>query len=198
MRRRFALFVLKLLGWKHAGAKPPFDKYVVIAAPHTSNWDLLFMLLFAAMYEIKISYLAKESLFWWPLGPFLRWTGAIAVDRSEAHNLVDQIVEVFKASNGLILAVPAEGTRGHREYWKSGFYYIALGAGVPIVCSGLDYGRKQAGLGLVVQPTGDVKADMDKIRGYYAGMRGLRPENAGPIRLKDEERERAPQTTTQH
>ncbi len=186
MRRRIAQVLLRLTRWQDGGAPPDATKYVLIAAPHTSNWDLLYMLLFSWRYEVRLHWLGKDSLFVGPSGWVLRRVGGIPVVRSRSTGLVDALREEFAVADHLVLAVPPEGTRGHRDHWKSGFYRIALAAEVPIVCGFLDWGSRTGGFGPTVEPTGDVRADMDVIRSFYAGMTGKYPEDTSDVRLREE------------
>ena len=178
---------LALVGWTAAENPPALTKCVVIAAPHTSNWDLVHMVAISWVYGVELSFMTKHTLFWPPLGWLLHAVGAVPVDRRARHNLVAQTVEFFQSRDRLMLAVPAEGTRGRTEFWKSGFYRIALAADVPIVLGYLDYRIKEGGLGPQVQPTGDLRADMDQIRAFYTDKTGRHPEQFGPIRLRDED-----------
>lgn len=186
MKQRFARWLLRLAGWKLEGVRPACDRYVLIAAPHTSNWDFPYMLAFAAAFDIKVTWMAKHSLFFRPLGWLLRAMGGIPIIRHENQNVVDVMVATFASATKLVLAVPAEGTRDRTEYWKSGFYHIAREAGVPIVPSFLDYGRKRGGFGPALVPTLDMGVDMQYLRDFYADMTGKFPANFGPVRLRDE------------
>ena len=176
---------LRLFGWKIHGQDPTYQKFVLIAAPHTSNWDLPFMLATAWSMRVRISWFGKHTLFVFPWGWFLRKLGGIAVDRRSRHSLVNQMAEEFKRADYLVLAVPPKGTRGKVEVWKSGFYHIAVQSDVPIGLGYLDYGRKLCGLGMFVIPSGNVKEDMDKIRGFYRDIRGKYPELEGEPRLQE-------------
>ena len=187
MKQRLASGLLRLLGWRLEGARPQFDRYVLIAAPHTSNWDFPLMLLFGFAFDIKIMWMAKHSLFRPPMGWVMRALGGLSIVRHENRNIVDTLVDEFNRGLPLVLVVPTEGTRARAEYWKSGFYHIARQAGVPIVPSFLDYGKKQGGFGPALELSGDVRADMQYFRDFYVGMKGLYPENFGPIRLREEE-----------
>lgn len=180
--RRF----LAMAGWRVSGEVPPPGKYVMIAAPHTSNWDLLLMLGVAASLGIRVSWMGKAEIFRWPFAGLMRWLGGVPVKRHVATNMVEQMVEVFAAAQDLILAVPPEGTRSRADHWRSGFYHIAQGANVPVITGFLDYGTKTTGVGPLVKLSGDVGADMDRFRSFYGGMRGKRPEKQGPIRLQAE------------
>lgn len=186
LRRSIARLLLRLCGWNLEGDAPGLDRYVVIAAPHTSNWDFVWMILMATGLGVRISWFGKHTLFSWPFGPIMRRLGGIAIERDSGQDYVSQTAELFARAERLVLAVPAEGSRGHREYWRSGFYYIAKAAQVPVVFSYLDYGARRGGFGPSMLPGADVKQDMDVVRAFYAPMRGKYPALSGPIRLKNE------------
>jgi 1-acyl-sn-glycerol-3-phosphate acyltransferase len=186
MKQRFARWLLHLTGWQLEGTRPAHDRYVLIAAPHTSNWDFPLMLAFAAAFDIKVTWMAKHSLFFPPMGWFMRAMGGMPIIRHRNNNVVDAMVETFRIVPHLVLVVPTEGTRERTEYWKSGFYHIARQAGVPIVPSFLDFGQKRGGFGPALEPSGDTGQDMQYFRDFYAGMEGKFPANVGPIRLKEE------------
>jgi 1-acyl-sn-glycerol-3-phosphate acyltransferase len=185
-RKWLGQFVLKISGWRLVEAPPAESKYVLIAAPHTSNWDLVYMLAFAFICEMRISWMGKDSIFNNPVGGVFKALGGIPIDRSKATNVVGQMAQEFNTRDELVLAVPAAGTRSKREYWKSGFYWIAKEAKVPIVMGYLDYGKKQGGFAGMLEPTGDLHADMNVIRAAYADKTGLYPAKQSTIRLKDE------------
>lgn len=187
LKRRIGETFLRVAGWKMSGERPPLDRYVMIAAPHTSNWDMPFMLAMAFVYDIPVRWMGKHTLFSPPFGPFFERLGGIPIVRHRPGGVVGQMVEHFENKASLALMVPAEGTRSHVEYWKSGFYHIARAADVPVVLSYLDFGKKVGGIGPAIELTGDIAADMDKIRVFYAGMQGLHPENVGVIRLREED-----------
>jgi 1-acyl-sn-glycerol-3-phosphate acyltransferase len=187
MKRWIARKLLHWAGWKIEGHRPPYDRYVLIAAPHTSNWDFPLMLAFAAAFNIKITWMAKHNLFFPPVGWFLRMMGGMPINRRENSNVVAQMVQSFADKRPLVLVVPTEGTRRWVEYWKSGFYHIAHGAGVPIVPSYLDYGAKRGGFGKALQTTGNLALDMSYLRSFYQPMSGKFPELFGPVRLREED-----------
>jgi 1-acyl-sn-glycerol-3-phosphate acyltransferase len=187
MLRLLARLFLFATRWKPEGAPPDVPKYVLIAAPHTTNWDLAFLLAFAEFYRIRISFMMKHTLFRGPFGPLFRSLGGIPIRRHERANLVGQMVEAFAASDRLALVVPAEGTCSRVDVWKSGFYHIARQAGVPIVLGYLDYRRRRGGFGPALAPTDRVREDMDAIRKFYADKTGRHPELFGEIRLREEE-----------
>jgi len=181
--RLLALFFLKCIGWQVEGKHPNIPKYVMIAAPHTSNWDFVIALAMAFVYRINIEIMMKGSWFFWPLGPIFRWLGAMPIDRSKANNVVAQCIEDFKQREEKMLMVPPSGTRKKVLYWKTGFYHIAHGAGVPIVMGFLDYRRKHGGIGPVFQPSGNIDRDMETIRDFYRDISGKYP--AQSIRMTD-------------
>ena len=146
-----------------------------------------FMLAMAFVYDIPVRWMGKHTLFKAPFGPFFKALGGIPIIRHRPGGVVGQMVEHFENNESLVLMVPAEGTRSHVDYWKSGFYHIARGANVPVVLSYLDFSTKVGGIGPAIELTGDYAADMDKIREFYSGKHGLRPENAGVIRLREED-----------
>ena len=186
MVKRLAHLFLRLTGWRGEGGRPVEEKYVLIAAPHTSNWDLPYLLAFAAIYDVKISFMAKHQLFRGPMGWAMRALGGVPVRRDKRTNMVDAMAEVLDEHESLALVIPAEGTRSYTPHWKSGFYYIAKRAGVPIVMSYLDYSRKVGGFGPALLPGDDLRADMDEIRAFYADKKGKFPELFGEVRLKEE------------
>jgi len=169
---------LRLNGWQIEGALPAgARKSVLIAAPHTSNWDLPYTLMVAFCLRLNIYWMGKQSLFRGPLGPLMRWLGGIAVDRSKNNNLVSASAQAIVQSTGPVqLVVPPEGTRGKTRHWKTGFYFIALEAQVPIVLAYMDYHRKRSGLGPTFTPTGDVDKDMAEIKHFYIGIKGKRAD----------------------
>ncbi len=186
MLKHVARLFLRLTGWEAEGGRPVERKFVLIAAPHTSNWDLVYLLAFAAIFDIKISWMGKHTLFRWPLGPIMRALGGVPVYRHKHEKLVDQRARAFDEADSLCLTVPAEGTRSYVPNWKSGFYHIAVLAKVPIHMGYLDYARRRGGFGPALLPTGDLRADMDEIRDFYDDKAGKFPDCVGEIRLKEE------------
>jgi len=177
---------LRIFGWREEGERPRAASFVLIAAPHTSNWDLPFTLALSYVYDVPIRWAGKHTLFAFPFGPFMRLLGGIPIRRDRRQNRVQQLADLFRDNPGLVLVVPTEGTRSRVDRWKSGFYHIARAANVPIVCGYLDYARKRGGFGLELWPSGDVHADMERIRAFYADKTGKYPENFGPVRLREE------------
>src|SRR5690606_34421019 len=163
---------LKLAGWKLRGDWPGLDKAVLVAASHPSNWDGLNMLATAGFYRVKLAWMGKKSLTQGPFGWVLKAMGCVPIDRSQSHDVVKQMREAFGSRERMILAIPPEGTRSLAREWKSGFYHIAHGAGVPLVISVLDYGTKRVSLAAVIEPSGDYDADLALIRAHYATAKG--------------------------
>ena len=169
---------LRLNGWQVQGTlAPAAAKSVLIAAPHTSGWDLPYTLMVAFCLRLNIHWMGKSSLFRWPFGPLMRWLGGIAVDRDKSSSLVAASAAAIVAADGpLQLVVSPEGTRGKTRQWRTGFYYIALEARVPIVLAYMDYEKKLSGLGPLFTPSGDVEADLAEIKRFYAPMKGRRSD----------------------
>ncbi|MFP6801706.1 MAG: 1-acyl-sn-glycerol-3-phosphate acyltransferase [Pseudomonadales bacterium] len=178
--------VLSVFGWQKAGQVPSARNMVIIAAPHTSNWDFIFLLAAAYSFGISVNWLGKDSLFRSPLGPILRFLGGVPVDRSKRNNLVQSLSAQIEHGSGIALVIPPSGTRRKTEHWKSGFYRIAEAAQIPLVCGYLDYEKKEAGLGLAFLPS-DLSRDMNRIREFYEPIVGKYPENKSRIRLKEED-----------
>jgi len=180
--RAMSVGFLKLAGWRIQGTLPPgAEKSVLIAAPHTSNWDLPFTLMVAFSLRLTVYWMGKEQIFRFPFRGLMMWMGGIPVQREKSNNLVAASVEAIKAASGpLQLVVPPEGTRSKTRYWKTGFYHIAVGAQVPIVMAYMDYEKKISGLGPVFEPTGNLEADMTQIKAFYANFKG---KNASQFEL---------------
>jgi 1-acyl-sn-glycerol-3-phosphate acyltransferase len=188
MRYLLGRIWLGLFGWRVEGIAPLPERLVLVAYPHTSNWDLPFLLAAAWVLRAQVSWLGKLSLFRNPVfGRFLRRLGGIPVDRGTRTNTVATIAARFRELSSLILVVPVEATRGRTDYWKSGFYHIAASSGVPIGLGFLDYQRRRCGVGQLLQPTGNVTADMDRIREFYRDVRGKHPGRQGIPRLREED-----------
>lgn len=175
--RAFSITFLKLTGWKLEGGLPPEgSKSVLIAAPHTSNWDLPYTLMMAFAFRLNIYWMGKAQIFKPPFRGLMMWLGGIPVERETSNNLVAASAEAIKAADGpLQLVVSPEGTRSKVRHWKSGFYYIATSANVPIVLAYLDYANKRGGIGPIFQPTGNLEADMQAIQAYYRPFKGKNP-----------------------
>jgi 1-acyl-sn-glycerol-3-phosphate acyltransferase len=178
--RIIARLYFALIGWKtYNGIPPQVRKYVMIGAPHTSNWDFPITMAALLLMRVKVNYLAKKELFKFPLGIIMRAFGGIPVDRSKKNTrMVDNMISEFGLHDRLILLVPPEGTRGFVKEWKSGFYYVALGAGVPIGLGFLDYKKKEAGIAKLFYPTGNYEKDLEEIKHFYRGIAAKHPEKS--------------------
>jgi 1-acyl-sn-glycerol-3-phosphate acyltransferase len=150
----------------------------MVGAPHTSNMDFPIALATLFGSGVGVRFLAKQSLFKFPLGILMRTTGGIPVDRSRHHNMVDMMIQMFEDHDRLILLIPAEGTRSYVKEWKSGFYHTAVGANVPIALGYLDYGKKEAGFGKLFYPTGDYEKDLVEIKNFYRQFTPRYPEKS--------------------
>ncbi|MGB3722884.1 MAG: lysophospholipid acyltransferase family protein [Pacificimonas sp.] len=168
-------------GWTTIGPRPPFDKYVLIAVPHTTNWDFPNLLGVTDELGVRVSFIAKSSLFRWPMGRFMRSVGGLPVDRAAAADMVEQMATEFAARETLVLTVAAEGTRNAVDKWRTGFYRIARAANVPIVCGFMDYGRRRAGIGPIIHPTGDYDADMQVAYDFYRDIIPKHPSGYNPL-----------------
>jgi 1-acyl-sn-glycerol-3-phosphate acyltransferase len=175
--KAFFGFWFRLFGWKTIGELPPLTKYVIAVAPHTSNWDFAVGYCVKHIMDLHPDFLAKDSLFKIPLvGWFLKNMGGHSVDRSKKANMVDQIAEKFNTLDKFIMAIAPEGTRSYSPEWKTGFYRVAEKVKVPIVLIGFDYGRKVVEISEPMYTTGDVDADIEKMKAYFRPMKGKRPE----------------------
>ena len=178
-----SLLLMKLTGWKKSGSLPDVPQYIIVVAPHTSNWDLFYGIIVAFSLGLDARFMAKSELFRPPFGPIMKWLGGMPIDRSSHEHTVDQVVRIFREGGRLALAIAPEGTRSRAKYWKSGFYHIAAGAGVPIQLGYLDYPSKTGGAGPLIIPTGDIDGDMALIRDFYRGVSGRFTDKAGPVSL---------------
>lgn len=180
--RQIAKLLLKLHGWRVVCDKQALKlkKCVLLGVPHTSNWDGYYFILTALKLGLTPQWMGKDKLFKFPLGGTMRWFGGIAVDRSKANNLVDATVQQFNKSAELIVAVPPEGTRGGGERWKTGFYHIARGAAVPVVCGFINFATKEVGMGPVMEMGENLTAELKRLRDFYADKIGKFPERYTP------------------
>lgn len=175
--RLLSILILKLIGWKAVGCPIKNARFVLIGAPHTSNWDFPLMIMVVLKLRLKVFWMGKNTLFPFPVGWIMKWLGGIPVDRSRAHNLVDQTVAQYKSEPEMIVLVPPEGTRSRVKEWKTGFYRIAVAAEVPVLMGYVDAAKKEAGLADFFYPTGELEVDMPAIRAFYADKVGINPEN---------------------
>ncbi len=187
LKQHLAQAFLSLAGWQAEGAIPKYDKFVVIAAPHTTNWDGVYMVMIAIRYGIQFRWMVKHTLAEGVLSPIIRLSGGLGVDRRSSHNVVEQIVKRFEEADKLVLAIAPEGTRSLRKHWRSGFYHIAVAAKVPIVMGYLDYDRKRGGFSSGITPSGNMDEDIKIFREFYSKIGPKHPKNFGPIKFRDKE-----------
>ncbi|MEM7055934.1 MAG: 1-acyl-sn-glycerol-3-phosphate acyltransferase [Bacteroidota bacterium] len=177
--RWFARQVFKWLGWKIIGDLPQgLDKAVLVMAPHTSNWDFFYGMTTVLIKQVSARFAIKQEVMLFPLGPLLRWLGAIPIDRRRRGRQTAQAAmmgQLFQEHEKLVLIIAPEGTRSYAPRWKTGFYRIAMQAQVPIVLGYLDYTKKHAGIGPVFYPTGNVERDIQEIRAFYKDKTGKYP-----------------------
>lgn len=166
---------MRLIGWRVEGKLPDLPKFVLVGAPHTSNWDFVLFLGFVFALRANVHFMGKAELFRFPIGWFFRYCGGIPVDRKKSTGLVDQMVDVYNKADTFILGIAPEGTRHHVTEWKRGFYHIAKSAGVPVVMAVLDGKHKTVFIGQVFHPTNDIEADMKTIQGYFENVVGINP-----------------------
>lgn len=172
---RFLLY--RLMGWKAEITVEIPRKYIVALAPHTSNWDFLLGQLYSHAEDFHCDFMMKREWFFWPLGPIFRKLGGIPVQRSRHTSLTDQLAEIAMKSDDFHLCITPEGTRKPVADWKKGFYYIALKANLPILLFGLDYGQKRIVCTETLIPSGDIEADMQRVKAYFKDFKGKHPEN---------------------
>lgn len=184
LRRAIARLVLRLSGWRAVGHVPRAG--ILVGAPHTSNWDWVAMLLLTWRDGVQARVLIKRELFRGPLAPLLRMTGGIPLDRSSPGATVRALLDEARRDERFLLVLAAEGTRDRTDYWKSGFYTIAQQTGLPVVLGFIDGPSRTMGFGPTLTPSGDVTADMDLVRAFYADKRGIRPERRTEPRLREE------------
>ncbi len=180
---RVAKFLLWLGRWTPVGPKPCAKKAVVIGAPHTSNWDGYWTLVYKVAYGVDVHFFVKKQLFWFPLSLLLNGMGGVPLDRRDSRSAVKQAVAAFNENDDYLFGLAPEGTRSKTKGWKSGFYRIAEEAGVPVVFGFFDYPNKRLGFGPMMTLTGDVEADMTVIRSFYESVGGQAPDKTGPIEM---------------
>ncbi|MCA9935346.1 MAG: lysophospholipid acyltransferase family protein [Ardenticatenaceae bacterium] len=174
-----AVVVLALLGWRIRGEFPNLSKVVLVVAPHTSNWDMVFGMLTMFALGLRLSFMGKHTLFRRPFGGIMNWLGGVPVIRHAPQGLIGQMIEGFAQRDRFLLAILPEGTRSRVGQWKLGFYHIAVGAGVPVLALKFDYGRKILEFGPTFHPTGNVEADLPQIQAIFQGIKGKNPQNYG-------------------
>ncbi len=184
-RAAFARWLLRAAGFRLVGTLP--GRGLVIGAPHTSNWDLALAVLVFWAQDRRPRVLVKSEVFWWPLGPVLRSLGAIRTERNAGGGLVADLTRAAAVGDDFILVLAPDGTRSASDHWKSGFYRLALATGLPVTLAYVDGPTRTVGTGPTLEMTGDVVADMDRIREFFSDKRGLRPGRGSTVRLRDED-----------
>jgi len=184
MIRKLCLWLLKVFGWSTVNNFPDAKRYVVIAVPHTSNWDFPLGILYIVSSGVPFRYMGKDALFKWPHKYLFKALGGFAVDRGNKTKFTTKMADFINSQDEIALALAPEGTRSNIKYWRTGFYYIALEANIPIALAYFDYTKKEVGIGSSFMPSGDINADMQIIRDYYQNIKGRHPKKQGPIEIK--------------
>jgi 1-acyl-sn-glycerol-3-phosphate acyltransferase len=192
------ILFLTVTGWKIEGVVPDIPKFVAILAPHTSNWDLPFILAVLYGLGLKINWFGKKELFTWPIGGAFKWLGGIPIDRSSRQNVVHQTAQTMQESEQFVVGIAPEGTRSQISHWNTGFYHIASLAQVPIVFGYLDYARKVGGFGPMIHTTGNIEADMKVIREFYSSITAKYPHKVGEIKVRQHARFSGTDQDSQH
>ncbi len=179
--------LFSLIGWRLEPQVPADKKFIIIGAPHTSNWDFPLTLLALSALGLRFCWIGKHTMFRGPVGSFFKKIGGIPVNRKVRSGFIDEMVRTFAARQRLVLAIAPEGTRAKRDHWKAGFYQIAVQAHVSICLGFIDYPSKTIGLGPVIVPTGNVIEDFAVIKAFYQDKKGKHPDQASTICLRDKE-----------
>jgi 1-acyl-sn-glycerol-3-phosphate acyltransferase len=174
--RAVIMWLYRRDGWAAIGEIPEPRRFVIIAAPHTSNWDFVYFIGLTQTLGVTPHFMAKASLFRWPMTNFMLDMGGVPVNRKTGGNYVQSMIDEFANRDEFMLTIAPEGTRGSVKQWRTGFYHIAMGAGVPMVVGFMDYAKKTGGLGPAIWPTGDYEADMAKVAEMYASVTPKHPE----------------------
>ena len=173
-RYLFRIFIA-ILGWRVVGQLPDIPKFVIIGAPHTSNWDFVMFLALAFILKGDLRYMGKKELFYWPYGWFFRWCGGVPVDRSKPQGLVEQTVQAIQEADHFQLVITPEGTRSKVGEWKMGFYHIAKQAGIPVSTGFVDSVTKTTGIGPTFTLTDDMEADIAAMQAFFKDKVGINP-----------------------
>jgi 1-acyl-sn-glycerol-3-phosphate acyltransferase len=185
LTRLLGRVAFSLLGWRFVGGLPDRPKFLIVGAPHTSNWDFVVGMAALLALGFEASWMGKHTLFWWPFGRLLRWLGGVPVDRSRAHGAVDQMVDAFRTRERFVLGLTPQGTRRRGAPWKMGFYHIARGAEVPVVPVSFDYPSRTLKIGPPMALGADLEAEVARVEAFFRGIRGKRwsgrePEDGAP------------------
>ena len=181
--QKISQIILKLMGWQLDETLPELRRYVMVGYPHTSNWDFIIAMLAKNALNLPLNWVAKHSIFWGPLRPFFIAMGGVPLNRDKSIGFVEKNIKLFSERKNFILAIMPEGTRSRHRRWKCGFYYIAHGAGVPVVLACLDYKNKKISVGKIIWTTGNIEADFEIIKAFYKGIKGLKPENQSDLSI---------------
>lgn len=188
-----AKLFLKSMGWEIQGKAPRLARYILVGAPHTSNWDFIYGMAIGLATGVQCYWVGKHTLFWGPFNWVMRWMGGIPLDRKgrcRRGSLVEQTVCTFKLHRKLGLVICPEGTRSKGERWHTGFYHMAKNAGIPIVLAFLDFKNKTGGFGPIIEPGDDMEKDLSEIQAFYADIHGKYPEDFSPVTQKCLQRKR--------
>ena len=181
--QRAAKYSLRLFGWNLVSELPPVQKYLMIGAHHTSNWDFPLILLMMAALGLRLHWVGKDSLFKGPKGKIFHWLGGVPVERGAKKNFVAQMVDLYNERKKMVITISPEGTRRGSDHWKTGFYHIAQGAEIPVAMGFLDYSRKTLGIGGYFYPSSDMNADLGILQNFYADKIGKNPNQQGDVRF---------------
>ncbi len=186
MLKNFVRIIIRLIGWQADYKLPEYKKYVLVGAPHTSNWDFPMAILFFLSTGLRFNWVGKQAMFFWPFAGLFQAMGGIPINRKASAGFIEQSVTSFAEREAMILTIAPEGTRSYTKYWRTGFYYIALQAKVPIALGYVDYTDKRMGIGKTFMPSGDIEQDMQIIRAFYADIDGKDTSKQGPVIIKTE------------
>ncbi len=175
---------MKLLGWSFPGDPPQSKKFVLLGAPHTSNWDFFIAMSIAYKFNLKLRFLIKHTVFWFPLGNLISYLGGVPVNRSSKNNIVDQVTEAFRSEDNLVLGILPEGTRKKTKFWHTGFHRMAFAAEVPFYLARVCGPEKECRLGPEVYPTADIEHDIQVLHDLFADAQGVIPELRTPVQLR--------------
>ncbi len=184
-RRWLSGWIMRRIGWSIEGEVPTVPKWIAIGAFHTSNWDFVIMLLVAFRLRLRANWIGKDSLFKGVFGKLMRWLGGIPIRRDASYNAVEQVIQAINEQEHILLVVAPEGTRDYTDHWKTGFYWMAHGAGIPIGQCYINYERKVIGFGPLLYPSGDIEADFEQLREFYTShARGKFPAQESTVRVR--------------
>lgn len=195
LAKRLSGWVLHLRGWRVVGDPPSDARFVLVAAPHTSAWDVPLMLGCTLQVRLRLHWLGLATYFRWPIAGLLRWLGGVPITRGPAAQRVLEAARLLADGGPAVVAIAPEGSRHRVDRWRTGFYHLAVTAEVPLVLTALDYSKRTARFGPLLQPSGDLAADLPVIQAFYADVQGRHPERQGPIRVDEPEPPSTPETT---